>query len=91
MRFGEWYRRDMSSSESPRVASVTDLNHTPVTLGVVLIVQAVAIGAVLLVAGVIWGRISTLENKLDAMQNDVSQIREDTRETRVLLRALSKP
>lgn len=81
----------MSSSESPRVASVTDLNHTPVTLGVVLIVQAVAIGAVLLVAGVIWGRISTLENKLDAMQNDVSQIREDTRETRVLLRALSKP
>jgi outer membrane murein-binding lipoprotein Lpp len=61
----------------PRAASVVDLQHTPVTLGVVLAVQAVALGAVLLVAGIVWGRIGTLDGKLESVQRDVGTVRED--------------
>ncbi|HEX5660763.1 MAG TPA: hypothetical protein VFX59_26400 [Polyangiales bacterium] len=50
----------------------------PVTLGVVRAVQAVALGSVLLVAGVVWGRVGSLEGKVDHVQEDVGQLRERT-------------
>lgn len=66
-----------STPPPPKVASVVDLHHTPVTLGVVLSVQAIAIGAVLLIAGVIWGRLGGIETRVERLDEKVSQVRED--------------
>lgn len=59
----------MSDSERPpapvpqRAATVADLQQTPITLGVVIAIQALA----LLVAGVIWGRVSSIDSKVDSL------------------------
>lgn len=50
-------------------AGVDALHRTPVTLGVVLALQAVAMFAVLGAASIIWGRVGTVEASVNARVN----------------------
>lgn len=85
----------MGTSSTPppapvNAASVVDLHHTPVTLGVVLLVQGVALAAVLLIAGVVWGRIGALDQKLDLVARDVAGVKAQLAAQSALLQALDK-